>query len=77
MSYEETIKMYNPKKYLKIPNKDRIALALEMVCGKNLSPIEASVLLDIPHPSICGWMTSYWFYKRPDKPIIITLKSNV
>jgi hypothetical protein len=43
---------------LKIPNKDRIALALEMVCGKNLSPIEAAVLLDIPNASICGWMTS-------------------
>ncbi len=75
MSYVKT--MQNPKKYLKIPNKDRIALALEMVCGNNLSPIEAAVLLDIPNASICGWMTCYWFYKRPDQPIILILKSKV
>jgi len=64
-------------KYLKVPNKDRIALALEMVCGYNLSLIEAAVLLDIPYASICGWMTYYWFYKKPDQPIILILKSKV
>jgi hypothetical protein len=64
-------------KYLKVPNKDRIALALEMVCGQNLSPKEAAVLLDIPNASICGWMTCYWFYKKPDQPIILILKSKV
>jgi len=65
------------KTYLKVPNKKRIALSLEMVCGHNLTPIQASVLLDIPHPSICGWMTSYWFYQKPIIPIVLTLKSNV
>ncbi len=65
------------KKYLKVPNKKRIALSLEMVCGYNLTPIQASVLLDIPHPSICGWMTSYWFYQKPINPIVLILKSDV
>jgi len=69
--------MHNPKKYLKIPNKDRIALALEMVCGHNLPLIQAAKLLNIPYATICGWMTCYWFYKRPDKPIILTLKSKL
>ena len=57
--------------------KKKIILALEMVCGSNLQPVQAAKLLNIPYATICGWMTSYWFYKRPDKPIIITLKSNV
>jgi hypothetical protein len=60
-----------------VPNKDRIALALEMICGKNLTPKQVSVLLNIPYASICGWMTSYWFYKKPNKPIILILKSKV
>jgi len=34
-------------------------------------------LLDIPYASICGWMTYYWFYKKPDQPIILILKSKV
>jgi len=69
--------MQNPKKYLKIPNKDRIALALEMVCGSNLPLIQAAKLLNIPYATICGWMSKYWFYQKPIIPIVLILKSNV
>ena len=57
--------------------KKKIILALEMVCGSNLQPVKVAKLLNIPYATICGWMTCYWFYKRPDKPIILTLKSKV
>lgn len=65
------------KKYLKIPDKKRIALALEMIVGRGVSPTDASKYLNLSMPSVCGWMSKYWFYKRPNKPIIITLKSKV
>jgi len=65
------------KKYLKVPDKKRIALALELIAGHNISPADASKYLNLSMPSVCGWMTSYWFYKKPDQPIILILKSKV
>jgi len=62
---------------LKKHPRKKIILALEMVCGSNLPTKEAAKLLNIPYATICGWMTCYWFYKRPDKPIILTLKSKL
>jgi hypothetical protein len=66
-----------PKKYLKIPDKKRIALAMELIVGSGVSPADASKYLNLSMPSICGWMTKYWFYKKPINPVVITLKSNV
>jgi hypothetical protein len=28
-------------------------------------------------PSVCGWLTKYWFYQKPNNPVVITLKSDV
>lgn len=63
--------------YLKTPNKKRIAKALEMVVGDGMSPAEVSRKLKLSMPGLCGWMTKYWFYKKPNNPVVITLKSNV
>ena len=65
------------KKYLKIPDKKRIALALEMIVGRGVTPADASKYLNLSMPSVCGWMTKYWFYQKPNKPVVITLKSDV
>ena len=65
------------KKYLKIPDKKRIALAMELIVGSGVSPADASKYLNLSIASICGWMTKYWFYKKPINPVVITLKSNV
>jgi hypothetical protein len=68
---------YKPKKYLKIPDKKRIALTLEMIVGRGVTPADASKYLNLSMPSVCGWMTKYWFYQKPINPVVITLKSNV
>jgi hypothetical protein len=65
------------KHRLKVANKELIASTLERCIGDNLAPIEASRLLNLPLPTVCEWMSSYWFYKRPDDPVVITLKSNI
>ena len=65
------------KKYLKIPDKNRIALALEMIVGRGVTPADASKYLNLSMPSVCGWMTKYWFYQKPNNPLVITLKSDV
>ena len=65
------------KKYLKIPDKKRIALALEMIVGRGVTPADASKYLNLSMPSVCGWMTKYWFYQKPTKPVVIILKSDV
>ncbi len=75
MSYVKT--MYKPKKYLKIPDKKRIALTLEMIVGRGVTPADASKYLNLSMPSVCGWMTKYWFYQKPNNPIVLILKSNV
>ena len=59
------------------PNPARIAKALELVCGQGLSINDASRRLRLSTPSLCGWMTKYWFYKKIDNPVIIVLKSKV
>ena len=69
--------MYKPKKYLKIPDKKRIALTLEMIVGRGVTPADASKYLNLSMPSVCGWLTKYWFYQKPNNPVVITLKSNV
>jgi hypothetical protein len=69
--------MYKPKKYLKIPDKKRIALTLEMIVGRGATPADASKYLNLSMPSVCGWMTKYWFYQKPNNPIVLILKSNV
>ena len=56
---------------------DRIAKALELVVGQGFSPADASRKLNLPIASVCGWLTSYWFYKKINHPVIIILKSNV
>ena len=65
------------KKYLKIPDKKRIALALEMIVGRSVTPADASKYLNLSMPSVCGWMTKYWFYQKPNNPVVINLKSDV
>jgi hypothetical protein len=65
------------KKYLKIPDKKRIALTLEMIVGRGVTPADASKYLNLSMPSVCGWMTKYWFYQKPNNPIVLILKSNV
>jgi hypothetical protein len=69
--------MYKPKKYLKIPDKKRIALTLEMIVGRGVTPADASKYLNLSMPSVCGWMTKYWFYQKPNNPIVLILKSKV
>ena len=59
------------------PNPARIAKALELVCGQGLSINDASRRLRLSTPSLCGWMTKYWFYKKPINPVVITLKSDI
>jgi hypothetical protein len=56
---------------------DRIANALELVVGNGLSPAQASRKLNLPIASICGWLTKYWFYNKPNNPVIINLKSKL
>ena len=56
---------------------NRIANALELIVGHGYTPAEASKHLNLSMPSVCGWMTKYWFYKNPINPVIITLKSKV
>ena len=65
------------KKYLKVPDKKRIALALELIAGHSVSPADASKYLNLSMPSVCGWMSKYWFYKKPNNPIVLILKSDV
>lgn len=65
------------KNYLKIPDKKRIAEAMELVIGNGMSPADASKKLNLSMPSVCGWMSKYWFYKKPNNPVVITLKSEV
>ena len=65
------------KKYLKIPDKKRIALALEMIVGRGVTPADASKYLNLSMPSVCGWMSKYWFYKKPNNPIVLILKSKI
>lgn len=55
----------------------KVILALEIVCGSNLPTKEAAKLLNIPYATICGWISKYWFYQKPNDPVVITLKSNV
>jgi hypothetical protein len=62
---------------LKVTNKELIANTLERCIGDNLSPVEAHRILNLPLPTIAGWLTSYWFYKKPNDPVTVTLKSNV
>jgi hypothetical protein len=69
--------MYKTKKYLKITDKKRIALTLEMIVGRGVTPADASKYLNLSMPSVCGWMTKYWFYQKPNNPIVLILKSNV
>jgi hypothetical protein len=33
--------------------------------------------MKISNPLLSGWMTKYWFYKKPENPVIIKLKSKV
>lgn len=65
------------KKYLKISDKKRIALTLEMIVGRGVTPADASKYLNLSMPSVCGWMTKYWFYQKPTNPVVITLKSDI
>ena len=65
------------KTYLKIPDKHRIAKAMELIIGHGESPADASRMLNLSMPSVCGWMTKYWFYKKPNNPVVITLKSDI
>lgn len=62
---------------IKPPDTKRIADAFELVVGQGLSPAEAARKLNLPIASICGWLTSYWFYKKPNNPVVITLKSKL
>lgn len=65
------------KTYLKVPDKKRIALALELIAGHGASPADASKYLNLSMPSVCGWMSKYWFYKKPNNPIVLILKSKI
>jgi hypothetical protein len=38
---------------------------------------EAGRLLNLPMATVADWMSKYWFYKKLDNPIILTLKSKV
>jgi hypothetical protein len=65
------------KRYGNRHSKKTIALALEYCIGNNLPPVLAAKNLNFPMPTIADWMTKYWFYKKIDNPIILTLQSNV
>lgn len=55
----------------------RIAKALELICGDGLSINDTSRRLRLSTPSVCGWLTRYWFYRKFNNPVTITLKSKV
>jgi hypothetical protein len=65
------------KRYGNRHEKKIIAEALEYCIGNNIPPTEAGRLLNLPMATVADWMTKYWFYKKLDNPIILTLKSNV
>jgi hypothetical protein len=65
------------KRYGNRHEKKAIALALEYCIGNNIPPTEAGRLLNLPMVTVSDWMTKYWFYKKIDNPIILTLQSNV
>jgi hypothetical protein len=62
---------------IKPHNRAKVAQALELVCGKGLSISFVCHIMKISNPLLSGWMTKYWFYKKPDHPVIIKLKSKV
>jgi hypothetical protein len=65
------------KRYGNRHEKKIIAEALEYCIGNNIPPTEAGRLLNLPMATVADWMTKYWFYKKIDNPIILTLQSNV
>jgi hypothetical protein len=65
------------KRYGNRHEKKIIAEALEYCIGNNITPTEAGRLLNLPMATVADWMTKYWFYKKIDNPIILTLQSNV
>jgi hypothetical protein len=65
------------KRYGNRHSKKAIGLAMEYCIGNNIPPTEAAKMLNFPMPTISDWMTKYWFYKKIDDPIILTLTSNV
>jgi hypothetical protein len=65
------------KRYGNRYSKKTIALALEYCIGNNIPPTQGAKNLNFPMPTIADWMTKYWFYKKIDNPIILTLQSNV
>jgi hypothetical protein len=71
--------MYGHLKRPDIKPKDpeRIAKALELVCGKGLSISFVCHIMKISNPLLSGWMTKYWFYKKINDPVTIVLKSKV
>jgi hypothetical protein len=65
------------KRYGNRHSKEAIGLALEYMIGNNQSPADVAQVLNLPMPTICEWMTRYWFYHKIDNPIVLVLTSNV
>lgn len=65
------------KKYTKIPDKSRIAYALELMVGHGLTPAQTARMMSLHYATVCKWMTFYYFYQKPNEPVVITLKSDV
>lgn len=65
------------KRYGNRHPKKVIGLSLEYTIGNNLSPVDSGKVLNLPLYTISEWMTKYWFYKKIEDPIVLTLKSKV
>lgn len=65
------------KRYGNRHPKKVIGLALEYTIGNKLSPVDAGNVLNLRLFTISEWMTKYWFYKKIDNPLVLTLKSKV
>jgi hypothetical protein len=65
------------KRYGNRHSKKVIGLALEYCVGNNIPPVLAAKMLNLPLPTVAEWMTKYWFYRKCNNPVVLTLSSNV
>lgn len=71
--------MYRHLKRPDIKPRDpkKIGLALEMLIGQNMSIQKVARHFKTTDQSVGRWLTKYWFYTRPNNPVIIKLKSKI
>lgn len=62
---------------IKPRNPQKIGHAIEMIIGQKMSIQEVAKHLKITEQSAGRWLSKYWFYSKPENPVIIKLNSKV